>query len=139
MLSLQERLNTIQAELHKVLREVDKIKAQEALILDMIREAKGEPKSKLRAPRSNVKQTVLEILEEAGVAGVNAAFVVEHAARNGISLERGTVSSLLSRFKSDGTVTYDGSVYRLATNYQGDKVKTVHPIRTSGSTQDVFG
>ncbi|WP_426037502.1 hypothetical protein [Cypionkella sp. TWP1-2-1b2] len=129
MQSLQGRLEDIQRELDRVSREHDKIKAQEALILDMIREARGEPKVTLRAPRSNVKQTILAMLEDAGVVGINATGAVERAAKNGVSLERGTVSSLLSRLKNDGVVTYDGAAYRLSSIK--DSPATVHPIRAT--------
>ena len=121
---LAERLDLVR-------REIDKLKAQESLLMDMIREASGEPKIKLRAPRSNVKQTILDLLERAGDAGINAASAVETASRAGSSLERGTVSSLLSRLKNEGVVTYDGSVYRLA-KAKPDAGPNIHPLRTSG-------
>lgn len=132
MQSLQERLDSIRRDLDLALREVEKIRAQEALILDMQREARGEPKVKLRAPRSNVKQTVLALLDAAGADGVNAATAVERAAKDGMALERGTVSSLLSRLKSEGAVWYDGSVYRLM-KFKADTGPNVHPFRTSGA------
>lgn len=130
MQSLQDRLAGILRDLDLAMREVERIKAQEELIRDMIREAKGEPKVKLRAPRSNVKQTVLDLLDQAGAAGLNAATAVETAAKAGVTLERGTVSSLLSRLKNEGVVAYDGTVYRLAV-YKGE-APNVHPLRTSG-------
>jgi len=123
MRTLQERLGQIQSE-------IAKLQAQEALILDMLREARGEPKVKPRAPRSNVKQAILDLLEEVGAEGLNAAIAVGLAERNGVNLERGSVSSILSRLKSDGAVTYDNERYRL-TKYA--QQATVHPIRTSGA------
>lgn len=132
MQSLQDRLDSIRRDLDRALREVDKIRALEALILDMQREAKGEPKVKLRAPRSNVKQTVLALLEAAGAAGINAAMAVEKTAKEGIAMDRGTVSSLLSRLKNEGVVWYDGSVYRLA-KFALDVGPNIHPFRTSGT------
>ncbi len=131
MQSLQERLVAIRRDLDLALREVEKIKAQEALILDMQREARGEPKLTVRAPRSNVKQTVLDLLEKAGDAGLNGAMAVEMAAKAKVTLERGTVSSILSRLKNDGVLTYDGSVYRLA-KPKHDVPPNVLPLRTSG-------
>jgi DNA-binding transcriptional ArsR family regulator len=122
---LSERLDLIR-------REIDKLKAQESLLLDMIRDASGQPKVKLRAPRSNVKQTILELLENVGEAGLNAATAVETAAKAGITLERGTVSSLLSRLKNEGVVVYDGSVYRLM-KFKPGSGPNVHPLRTSGA------
>jgi hypothetical protein len=66
-----------------------------------------------RTPRPNVKQTLLDMLKEVGDAGLNAGTAVEMAAQRGEKLERGTASSLLSRWKSDRIVSYDGTVYRL--------------------------
>ena len=131
MQSLQDRLDSIRRDLDLAIREVEKIRAQEALILDMQREARGEPKVKLRAPRSNVKQAVLDLLENAGADGLNAALAVEAAAKAGVTLERGTVSSLLSRLKNEGIVTHEDGLYRLAGPMQ-DAPPNVHPLRTSG-------
>lgn len=80
-----------------------------------IRAMRGEPTAptRTRAPRSNVKSYLLALLDEVQTRGLNAAMAVELAESRGDTLERGTVSSLLSRFKADGVVTYDGSVYRL--------------------------
>lgn len=80
-----------------------------------IRAMRGEPTAptRTRAPRSNVKSYLLALLDEVQARGLNAAMAVELAESRGDTLERGTVSSLLSRFKADGVVTYDGSVYRL--------------------------
>jgi hypothetical protein len=61
--------------------------------------------------RRNVKRTVMEIVQEAGRAGVTSYEVVEKAAAKGRTLERGSVSSLLSRFKREGTLTFDGERY----------------------------
>jgi hypothetical protein len=124
-------MKVLHERLQSILREMEKLKAQEDLIRDMIREANGEPKVKLRAPRSNVKQAILDLLEKAGETGLNAATAVETAAKAGMTLERGTVSSLLSRLKNEGVVAYDGSVYRLM-KHKPEAGPNVHPLRTSG-------
>jgi hypothetical protein len=82
-----------------------------------IRAADGDPPLlaiRANAVRPNVKKTLLTLLEEVGDDGLNAATAVELASRKGEKLERATVSSLLSRFKSDGLVSHDGGMYRLA-------------------------
>lgn len=127
-----KRMKALEERLDHVLREIEKLRAQEELLRDMIREESGEPKVKPRAPRANVKQTVISLLEEQGHVGLNAAMAVEIAAGKGIDLERGSVSSLLSRLKNEGVVEYDGSTYRL-TNAKRAMPGTVHPLRTSGS------
>jgi len=123
-------MKALEARLDGVMREIEKLRAQEALLRDMMREASGEPKFKPRAPRSNVKQTVLEFLEQAGAVGINATGIVEGAAQGGITLERGTVSSLLSRLKGDRIAYYENNAYRLE-KYRPEGAN-VHPIRTSG-------
>jgi len=79
-----------------------------------LRAASGEiDKETARKPRSNVKQIILQLLQEVGETGLNANTAVEIASRRNERLERPTVSSLLSRFKAEGLVSYDGNVYRL--------------------------
>ncbi|MCZ8152748.1 MAG: hypothetical protein O9292_10215 [Rhodobacteraceae bacterium] len=120
---LQERLNSI-------LQQKAKLQVEEDLVRDLIREANGEPKAKVRAPRANVKQSVLDLLEQVGANGLNAVLAVELAAKAGVTLERGTVSSLLSRLKNEGVVDYDNTVYRLK-KFKVDG-PNVLPLRTSG-------
>lgn len=72
-------------------------------------EAKATPRTK----RGDVKNYLLHLLEAAGTTGLNAVTAVEMAAQKGTDLDRGTISSLLSRFKRDGVVEHDGERYRL--------------------------
>lgn len=77
-------------------------------------------------PQRGVKRAVLEIVNAAGSVGVTATEVMERAAKNGKALEKGSVSSLLSRLKSDGILTFDGEKYRPASpNGQGKPPLTV--------------
>ena len=69
-----------------------------------------ERNKKARASRSDVKRVVLSLLDEFRAEGLVATSAVEAAGKRGIHLERATVSSLLSRLKHDGAVTYDGKV-----------------------------
>jgi hypothetical protein len=62
-------------------------------------------------PRRNVKRTVMELVQEAAKAGITAAEVVDRAKVKGRDLDKASVSSLLSRFKRDGTLTFDGERY----------------------------
>ena len=68
---------------------------------------------KKRQPRSELKQTVLQILEMAGSVGISTASLIDDAKTLGFSFERASVSSTLSRLKSDGIVEFDGNRYRL--------------------------
>lgn len=126
-------MNDMKARLDIIRRDIEKLRAQEALLLDMMDE--GPPShaiSSVRAAKGSVKTTVLDLLKEAGRRGLNAATAVDLAKSKGIELERGSVSSLLSRLKTDDVVIYDGSVYRLK---EFNEMMGVTPLRTSGDAQ----
>lgn len=53
----------------------------------------------------------MELVDVAGSAGVTAAEIVDRARTLGRELDRGSVSSLLSKFKSQGALTFDGERY----------------------------
>jgi hypothetical protein len=67
-----------------------------------------------RSPRGVVKNAVLKLLTEHAERGLVAAELVELAAAQGIRLDRGSVSSLLSRLKQEGTLDYVGGRYKPA-------------------------
>lgn len=90
--------------------------------------------------RQPIKATVLDLLEEVGTTGLNAITALELAGNRGQRLERGSVSSLLSRLKGDGIVVYDGDVYRLTryatqTSDVGEDAVSVLDERTLRSVQ----
>jgi hypothetical protein len=80
----------------------------------------------LRPPRSNVKQTVLDLLRQRGADGLNASTAVELAAKRNEVIHQPTVSSLLSRFKADGIALHDGTVYRLKEFASAPEEKAMH-------------
>lgn len=95
--------------------QMEKLQIEIETLESAKRRASGEPEiqAKAKTRRSNVKGFLIDLLRQANSTGLNAASAVEMAAKLGEHLERGTASSLLSRFKSEGVVTYDGNVYRL--------------------------
>jgi hypothetical protein len=111
--------------------ELARLQVQIETLESALRRASGEPETpaKTRTRRSNVKGFLIDLLRQANAGGLNAASAVEMAAKLGEHLERGTASSLLSRFKSEGIVTYDGNVYRLkqsAPAAETDETSVVH-------------
>lgn len=64
-----------------------------------------------RRRRRNVKGTVMDLIVEAGRAGVTANEIVDRAAAAGRQLDRPSVSSLLSRLKREGVLSFDGERY----------------------------
>lgn len=83
----------------------------------LIRKAKGEAEPSeqdARPKRQNVKSVVIGLIQERAALGITPSIAVDLAAARGIALEKATVSSILSRLKADGVVSYDGTVYREA-------------------------
>ena len=104
---LQTELAAAQARLHEVenlLRvmggEVTPELSRAAVLIDRIR-------------RGDLNNIVLSLYEQAAEAGLSTAECVAAAGRAGTPLKATSVSSLLSRLKSDGVLMYDGERYRL--------------------------
>lgn len=122
-------MKIVQAHLDDLKKQRDNLDQQIKGVEDSLRLLSGEqPKIVVRTRRSNVKEQVFRLLDRVGVEGLNAAIAVAMAEKENISLDRGTVSSLLSRLKNEGAVIYDGSVYRLA------KFRTDAPVSTVQSS-----
>jgi CRP-like cAMP-binding protein len=69
------------------------------------------PPDPRRRTRRNVKGTVMDLIVEAGMDGVTAHEIVDKAAAAGRQLDRPSVSSLLSRLKREGVLSFDGERY----------------------------
>ena len=119
MKQMEEIVAQYRAKIEDRERELAALKSELAGFQRAYNAIKGRPAERgsiippLRPPRSNVKQTVLDLLHQQGAAGLNASTAVELAAKRNESIQQSTVSSLLSRFKADGVAVYDGNVYRL--------------------------
>lgn len=128
MKAIQQSLDAKRAQLNKLQIEI-------AALEDVLRMASGTPiaaAAKPRSRRSNLKGWVIDLLKERGDMGLNANVAVEIAQGRGEEIERGSVSSLLSRLKSEGIVEHDGNNYRLRkstmrTTLPGlDEINAVH-------------
>jgi hypothetical protein len=115
MQKLRELREGVLIELRQRERDVDalrnKLKGIDAAIAAI--GGDGQASNARSKTRRNVKRTVLEIITEAGRDGVTSNEVTDRAAVMGRQLDRGSVSSLLSRLKREGTLTFDGERYRL--------------------------
>lgn len=108
-------MKSVQAYLDDLKRQRDNLDQQIKGVENSLRLLSGEmPAPVTRLKRSNVKEHVFRLLDRVGADGLNAAIAVAMAEKEDTTLDRGTVSSLLSRLKNEGAVVYDGSVYRLA-------------------------
>jgi hypothetical protein len=65
------------------------------------------------ARRQTAEHLLLELLREAGSAGLNAYIVADIAARRGVRVNRSSMSSMLSRMKRDGLLVYEDARYKL--------------------------
>lgn len=140
MASRSKQMKVLDDLLAKKREELNRLQIEIATLEDARRRALGVAEApRRRAPRSDVKNMVLKMLEEVGAAGLVATTAVELAEKRGTRLERGTVSSLLSRLKHDNIVRYDGNVYRLvsvsanADEATGKPEATVHSFPASKS------
>jgi len=68
---------------------------------------------KTRQRRGGLKNTVLDIVGDQAERGLTVNECVVIAAKAGTTLDRASVSSLLSRLKKDDVLFYDGERYRL--------------------------
>ena len=104
------------AERDRLLKERDALDNQIAGLERAIALVGGDdelPAATTRSKRTSTKSIVLNLLDEVGTTGLNAAIAVDLANRRGVRIERGSVSSLLSRLKADSVVAFDGEKYRL--------------------------
>lgn len=102
------------AQRDQLLKEMEalrnKVSGIELAISLLESDAVVKPSGKRQA---GLKALILGMLEEVGTTGLNAASAVEMANRRGVTIQAGSVSSTLSRFKKDELVAYDGDRYRL--------------------------
>ena len=110
---LYERRERLRGELEAARARLDELETLIRL-LSGDGPAPSEPAAPRKPRRGDIKETVLSLYEEAGEAGLSSAECVANAkAKHGLDFQAGSVSSLLSRLKSDGVLMYDGERYRL--------------------------
>lgn len=106
-----ERLLAIRSELKAEIEAMQNKLAGLEMAIAYLDPAEAE--SSDSEPKISVKKTLLELLGEAGAKGLNSQLAIQKAQRRGVPLMRGSVSSMFSRLKREGLVTYDGRRYRL--------------------------
>jgi hypothetical protein len=85
------------------------------------------PEARPRERTRNVKDIVLGLLADAGTGGLSVNQVLEKALAKGSELDRGTVSSLLSRLKREHTLDLETGQYFIRPPTQGgdDKIRAI--------------
>ena len=114
--ALEEAIARLEAERATFNNRIDgKIEGlREAIRLQGGAPPAAEIEVRQRVRRGNLKDTVLDLAQEAAERGLTTEECVLLAKRDkGISLVPASVSSLLSRLKHDGVMFFDGQRYRL--------------------------
>lgn len=118
-----EHIRRLKEELQKVQMSIRTLQGQEQalqLAISVVSDEVGAStgKSVIAATetkrRSPIKDIVLRYAIQNAEQGVVAADIVQLAAAEGQTLDRNSVSSLLSKFKKEGVLDHDGKVYRPA-------------------------
>ena len=103
MRALQDKRDAIAAQIEALSNQLKGLDMAIAVVSGQGQDA--IPTIKIKPPRGkNVKETVLQLVENSGASGINAIGVVETAKNMSIHLERASVSSLLSRLKKEGVL-----------------------------------
>lgn len=107
--AIRNRIGEINAEIAKLSGQRDGLVEALGLIgADVSAMSVSASPAVSDAPRTRtrgVKDAVLGIVTKAGDQGLSVNDVLERAVGDGVHLDRGSVSSLLSRLKREGTLT----------------------------------
>jgi hypothetical protein len=106
-----QKLLERRSQLVTQLKEFQDRLAELNLAISLLTGESEEPASEPQRRRRHVKTTVMELIAGSGQTGVTAAEIVEQARSRGRELDRPSVSSLLSKLKADGVLTFDGERY----------------------------
>lgn len=109
---LTDRRDRLKAELETIKARLDEVEG-------LIRLMTGQPVPEHAAPeqrikRGSIKTALLDLAAEAAETGLSVTDCLERAKpRLGVDLDRASVSSMLSRFKKEDVMVFDGTRYRL--------------------------
>ena len=111
MQKLTELRDRLKADIDRHEAAIEALRNQLIGIDQAIKTLGGEAVGAGSSRRTNVKKTVMQIIHDVGRGGVTAVEVVARAQAVGRSLDRASVSSLLSRLKREGTLVFNGERY----------------------------
>lgn len=113
MASARDQMKMIEAELERVRSEIERLRIEESVYLQLQAKLSGVPapieRTRTRSP--SVKPVVLDIMNEMGPAGATTTEVEQRVRMQVPSVAKDTVASVLSRLKSDGALVYEGERY----------------------------
>jgi hypothetical protein len=111
MQRLTELRDRLKADIDRHEAAIEALRNQLIGIDQAIKTLGGEAVGTGSSRRTNVKKTVMQIIHDVGRQGVTAVEVVARAQAIGKTLDRASVSSLLSRLKREGTLVFNGERY----------------------------
>lgn len=112
MTTVREQSKMIKDELARIRAEIEKLTAQEEVLLKILAQSEDGPTPAAPRRRSpNIKPLVLDLMSKAGFTGATSAEVDFSVRQRVPTVAKDTVGSILSRLKADGALTYDGERY----------------------------
>ena len=117
LLAKQEQIKAEIAALHNQLKGLEM-----AMALLNDEDHKIETPVATRPRSKNVKETVLTLVQNAGIDGINVNGVLDNAKDIGIHLDRGSVSSLLSRMKRENVLDMVDGKYMVPSKKEGASI-----------------
>lgn len=114
MANARDQMKIIEGELARIRAEIERLRAQEEVLVALQGRMSGEPTPPPAARKSrspSIKPLVIDIMHEAGFTGATTAEVDEIVRRNVPTVAKDTVGSILSRLKADGALIYEGDRY----------------------------
>lgn len=113
MANARDQMKMLETELERVRSDIDKLRAEESLLVKLIGKMSGtqivEKSPRRRSP--SVKPVVLDILSNLASHGATTAEVDEMVRAKVPSVANDTVGSVLSRLKSLGALVYVNDRY----------------------------
>lgn len=122
MAGKKAEMQKLREERERLARQIEALQNELKGIDRAIAVLTGEVIQTERSPRTrNVKDTVIELIASAGTKGLTVNQVLAAARAKNIQLERGTVSSLLSRLKREQTLDMTDGAYFIRPLMGGDR------------------
>lgn len=111
MATWKEQQMKMQEKLQAIRRQIDELRIQERLLVELLGETVPKQELKTRQRSPGIKPLVLDYMTTAAEKGATSK-EVDDAIRSKVPMVGSeTVGSVLSRLKGDGALTYDGERY----------------------------
>lgn len=118
-------MQKLREERDRLLREIEALRNQLIATERALAIVEGtdfrQPETRPRERARNVKDTVLGVLAEAGERGLSVNQILDIARSRGVDLDRGSVSSLVSRLKRESTLDMRDGQYFVRPSIRADE------------------